>query len=358
MLVAASLVVGGLLAEVLVVLVAGEQPKFPRRVVGAPWGLRYNHPGAQYRHKSADVTTDFRINGQGMRSDRDVAYAKPPGTQRIVSLGDSFTIGYEVDVEECFSSVLAARLREARIDVEVLNAGVSGFSTAEELLYLERELIKYDPDVVLVSFYANDLHDNVRTNLFRLADNRLVPEDTAYVPGGRLADFLNTNGLVDALSQHSNAFAFAKEGLTNAVKRQVLDEHLAQMRAAVQPPHAGTVELDPAADLTAAIFERMYAFLRARNVPLMIHSIPLPRWSRDNGSEALIDTFPLERFDVRRPGLHFVSAKEFFEPDSDLRMLYRKRSHGHWTPLSHATSGRHLAEVVMRERLLPAAEPH
>src|SRR4029453_16189824 len=83
-------------AELAVTLGLGEQVKFPRHVVAAPWGLRFNEPGAVYRHKSADVEVWFRIDQQGMRDDRDFAYAKPPGVKRIVSLGDSFKIGYEV----------------------------------------------------------------------------------------------------------------------------------------------------------------------------------------------------------------------------------------------------------------------
>src|SRR5687768_812852 len=86
---AGTLLVCWALIEIFVLFLFGEQPKFPRHVVKAPWGLRYNDPGTHYRHKSADVTTYFRINGQGMRADREYAYAKPAGTKRIVSLGDS-----------------------------------------------------------------------------------------------------------------------------------------------------------------------------------------------------------------------------------------------------------------------------
>ena len=74
-------------------MVNGEQPKFPWHVVEAEWGLRYNEPEARYRHKSADVNIRFRINAQGMRADHDYSYSKPEGVKRIVSLGDSFTIG-------------------------------------------------------------------------------------------------------------------------------------------------------------------------------------------------------------------------------------------------------------------------
>ena len=111
--------------------------------------------------------------------------------KRIVSLGDSFTIGFEVDVEDCFSSVLERALQKKGHGVEVLNAGVSGYSTAEACLYVERELLKYDPDLVLLSFYHNDVRDNIRTGLFRIEHGELVQTGDEYVPMGRLANFLN-----------------------------------------------------------------------------------------------------------------------------------------------------------------------
>src|SRR5687767_11459329 len=95
-----GLVFASVLAEVGVLAVAGEQPKFPRHVVGGPFGLRINEPNAHYRHKSADVTVWFDINAQGMRAERDFAREKPSGSRRIVSLGDSFTVGYEVAAED------------------------------------------------------------------------------------------------------------------------------------------------------------------------------------------------------------------------------------------------------------------
>src|SRR5262249_44912878 len=146
-------------------------------------------------------------------------YEKPPGVQRIVVLGDSFAIGYEVDVEQTFAMVLERELQHKNLKVEVLNAGVSGNSTAEEDLYLEREVIKYQPDVVVTSFYDNDFLDNIRANLFRLDGDTLVAVRESYVPAGRLGNFLNTNIVFNLLSERSNAFAFAKEQLTLVTKR-------------------------------------------------------------------------------------------------------------------------------------------
>ncbi len=119
-----GLCVSILAAEAFVLVAVGEQVKFPRRVVEAPWGLQYNEPGAQYRHKSRDGTWYFRINSQGMRADRDYRHEKPPGVRRILVVGDSFTVGYEVDVEQTLAMVLERELRHRNLTVDVLNAGV------------------------------------------------------------------------------------------------------------------------------------------------------------------------------------------------------------------------------------------
>ena len=54
------------IVEGMVLLLHGQQVKFPRHVVEALWGLRYNDPGSDYRHRSADGTWRFRINQQGL----------------------------------------------------------------------------------------------------------------------------------------------------------------------------------------------------------------------------------------------------------------------------------------------------
>ncbi len=362
-----ALLVSGLLAEATVLLVHGEQPKFPRHVVAALWGLRYNEPNAEYRHKSADMTTTFRINAQGMRDDRDFAYAKPLGVKRIVSLGDSFTIGYEVDVDRTFSSVLERELRAAGHRVEVLNAGVSGFSNAEELLYLERELIRYAPDLVLVSFYGNDFVDNVRTGLFALEGDELVALSHDYVPAGRLGNFLNTNWVFNFLSERSNAFVFVKEEATKALKRAIVEQGLRRIDeaaakaeagggAAAEPEPEAAAEADYESRLAVAILERMYAFCRERGIPLVIQSIPdlLPPATPGAPPEQwdLVELFPAEAFDFDRPGVAFAPARDWLEAQRDGRLLYWMRSHRHWTPLSHEISGRGLARLVLRERLL------
>jgi lysophospholipase L1-like esterase len=356
-----ALVASLALLEIGVRVAVGEQPKFPRRVVGAPFGLRINEPGAHYRHASADVDVEFRINGQGLRADRDYPYAKPPGVRRIVSLGDSYTVGYEVENEETFSQVLERELAARGFAVEVLNAGVSGYSTAEQLLYLERELLRYDPDVVLVTFYGNDLVDNSRTGLFRLEDGALVEVAHDYVPGGGTADFLNTNPFFNFLSERSDAFVLAKEVATQLAKRRMVEENVTNLDQAADAPAAGTGPNPVVAAqrrLAAALFERIYQLTRERGIPLVIQSIPTAvyRTSESGVTEMrLVELFPLDEFDVHRPGIHFLAAKPLLDPEVGRTLLYYTRSHGHWTPAAHRIAGDALARLVVEQDLLGAA---
>lgn len=351
----------GLAAEFAVRAVWGPQPRLPRRVVSAPWGLRFNEPGARYRHRTADGEWEFRINAQGMRADVDYAYERPPGRLRVISLGDSYTVGYEVDVEQTFSSVLERELRAAGLDAEVLNCGMSGCSNAEELLYLERELLKYEPDVVICSFYGNDLADNVRTGLFRIVDGALQPWNETYVPGGALGDFLNRNAVFNALSEHSHAFSFLNFRATLAIKRWMVAGNAEEVVDAGAPPPPADAGAQAALEellvrgtpeeraLCAAIFERLYATCRARGIPLVIQSIP--RQFIGHG-EPLFEQFPLEEFDVARPGLAFVSGQELLEPFVDDTELFYADRTGHWTPFSHERSGRALAQRLLDGGLL------
>jgi len=343
---AVGLGLAALAAEALVVFTVGELPKFPRRVVEAPWGLRYNEPDAVYRHKSADVTVTFRINHQGMRSPRDYAYEKSPGVARIVSLGDSFTIGYEVDVQDCFSSVVERELRAEGRNVEVLNAGVSGFSNAEECLYLERELLKYDPELVIVSFYTNDLEDNLRSRLFRFEGHELVEWNETYLPAGWLGNLLNRSRLFNWLSERSNAFVFLKERSTLVVR--AVGVRRGRRGAGVSDGSSGSESSNDSRRLAAAILDRVYGVLNARGIPLVVQSIP----RLDETGTGLVDSFPYELLDSGRPGLEIVRGKDFLEPHLGEERLYWARSMGHWTPLSHELSGQVIAARIVDGNLL------
>ena len=92
------------------------------------------------------------INAHGTRGP-DFTDAKPPGTVRILSLGDSRTFGWGLTDEETYSRrlqiALQAQFGGAR-RVEVINAGVNAWSFSQMLVFFREIGLKWQPDFVIV----------------------------------------------------------------------------------------------------------------------------------------------------------------------------------------------------------------
>lgn len=107
---------------------------------------------ARFRHQVV------RMNSHGMRSP-EVPVEKPPGTYRIAVLGDSYTFGWGVEQEKVFTRWMEKELSKsspAGVTVEVLNFGVPGYATFQEVASFFDKGRQFQPDAVLVYFISND----------------------------------------------------------------------------------------------------------------------------------------------------------------------------------------------------------
>jgi tetratricopeptide (TPR) repeat protein len=100
-----------------------------------------------------------RQNSLGLRDIEHDGTPKPA----IVFLGDSLVWGFDAQADELFTAVLRRSLPQYRI----VNAGVAGYGTDQEYLFLRRLWSKFDPRVVVLMFSnATDRSDNT-TNVRR-----------------------------------------------------------------------------------------------------------------------------------------------------------------------------------------------
>lgn len=97
----------------------------------------------------------YRINQHGMRG-ADVTLHKPAGTKRVVVLGDSYAFGFGVAEDATISAQLQHRLNGKHPGVQVLNMGVPGYQTGQQARVLERDGLRFDPDLVVLVYFAND----------------------------------------------------------------------------------------------------------------------------------------------------------------------------------------------------------
>lgn len=96
-------------------------------------------------------------NHEGFRT-RNLSKTKRPGVYRILFLGDSTTFGWGVEQDERFSELLEKRLNASGsgIRYEIVNLGLPGYSSYHGRIILERYGLRCSPDMVILSFGAND----------------------------------------------------------------------------------------------------------------------------------------------------------------------------------------------------------
>ena len=93
----------------------------------------------------------------------------------VLVLGDSLSAAYHIAADAGWVALLARRLQNATPPHDVINASISGETTAGGLQRLPALLAKYKPGVVVVELGANDglrglPLDEIRANLKKILD--------------------------------------------------------------------------------------------------------------------------------------------------------------------------------------------
>ncbi len=165
------------------------------------WVLRYRErhlasaPGSTglqfYRHRrlvyalvrNFDYFGWVHVNGQGFRGP-EVSVDKPPGTLRIMTVGESTTFDRFVSRD---AAAWPARLQFWLGDLapgrsfEVINAGTPGYRVMDNLIRLETDLYRYRPDVILFYHGHNDLFAAVQQAVVEPPPPTDRPDETTVV---------------------------------------------------------------------------------------------------------------------------------------------------------------------------------
>lgn len=306
----------------------------------------------------------IHTNSLGFR-DREHAPSPAPGVFRVLLLGDSFMEALQVDFDDSFAHRLEGLLSQgAGRPVEVVNAGVSGWGTDDELTWLDRRGIDLKPDLVLVGMTLhNDLSDNLVMEFHVVDDGRLRARPVQWMP---LADWLWLRVKI-GLASHSQLYRFVTGRLSGArVERagHALNAHMKSLFDVQPKPRIATgwfmthALLDKLSALSASAGARTAVFLIPINVQL---------------TEAIWEDFlertglPPEQVDRTRPqramrawgrrsGVPVIDLLPVFDASlvEDPRILYLPED-GHWNADAHALAARAVAEALLAQGLVPRA---
>ncbi len=154
------------ISEGLVRLLAPQAPT-STFIDGKPPGIKddtlgyLNRPDANWRETCPEYSAEYHLGPEGFRPRKEAIEVFPPGgTSRILLLGDSFTFCKGAEDRHTWPEVLRRKLEDKGFIVEVINAGVQGYDTRQEVIRLMELVPRYHPDLVIMALLPNDIWAN------------------------------------------------------------------------------------------------------------------------------------------------------------------------------------------------------
>ncbi|MFQ5527811.1 MAG: SGNH/GDSL hydrolase family protein [Thermoanaerobaculia bacterium] len=146
--------------------------------------------------------------------------ADPPSRQgsrptKILVVGDSFTLGRGVALDQVYPARLAKTLRSAGHDVKVTSYSFPGWNSRAEAAALKRDLDKYAPDLLIVGHCLNDAE---KVPTARATSNR--PELRPWQPEGPLES---------SLARHSILFGRVRRAVDSIRLRPLLRDYYQEL---------------------------------------------------------------------------------------------------------------------------------
>jgi len=158
-------------------------------------------------YSQPEFTVRIDTNSQGLR---DTEYKEEDDGFRILALGDSFTFGIGVELGDTYLSLLEKMLNEdtGERKFQVIKAGIPGYSTYNERIFLENKGLNYRPNLVLIQFWWDDLGIDRITYL----------ANTGFLTTGKITNFANFRLF---LNKHFKSYAFLRRIATVNFKKSL-----------------------------------------------------------------------------------------------------------------------------------------
>lgn len=250
----------------------------------------------------------LRFNSLGFRG-ADVTKEKPAGVRRVAVIGDSFVAAIAVDEKDTMTSRLAGELKDQLGGQwELMNFGVSGLSTAQELLVWRHYVRQFQPDVVLLCFFnGNDLADN-----HPKLNRRYFPRFSIGANGQLAFEPVDAKrvSLSAWLEENSRLYAWNRD-LAMRIRRRFhtvsgqLDPNLQVLNSSPPPPYL------QAWKITEQLIAALVRETEADGVRTVVVGLPAHEQILDRNWQSLMDTVP--------PGQHGTWDRDY--PERRLRAI-------------------------------------
>jgi hypothetical protein len=337
-------------------------------------GFRRN-PDSEGFYKTNEFNNYIKFNAYGW-NDVERSIAKPDNTFRIIVLGDSYVEGLQVAREQTFTHKLETLLNNSgrKKRYEVINMGVGGYGTTQELLLLKDRGLEFEPDLVILSLLTgNDIRNNSifldqSTKNWKKAFRPYIElsKDTSilHLPGSKGLSKISRAGWKYWLFDNFMLIKFIHKRLSRiegCAKLMVKYGFLAKstylnmtgIPVDYQIYLSNTEdEWEKAWTTTEYLLNEMKKILNERNIPFVVMIVTNREQIYREDWMQILKSYPEmqeKKWDLSIPdkrvasilnklGIDYISLKPFFQQKAKAKA--HKRLHykndGHWTAEGHA----------------------
>jgi hypothetical protein len=297
---------------------------------------------------TSELSFQVETNSDGLR-DREIG-PKQHGVRRVLVLGDSYTWGDGVNLDETYvkqlEKLLNARCGRARSPMyEVINAGVPEWGPAQMWLYLKDYGVRFQPDLVLLGLFDLDIYRN-GPYLATVFDSPSLPSplSSGIPPRSRLSS------LKIWLTQHSRLYNVIAVYMVHS---PALNNFLQRTGLRVGKPReflsAGEEYTERVLKENAQVLRMMRDFTRRRGIGFMAVYIPTSAQVKAVAEQKRVDDRVLQMMgSVFRdaPGA-LVDLTSGLATASERGTLYYPWD-GHWTAKGHRRAAEILWQSVVK----------
>ena len=260
---------------------------------------------------------------------------------RIFGIGDSITAAEYLTEGERYLNRLEVILTEKTgRAVEVINGGVGGYSTQQELELLRTKGLLLDPDLIVVGVCLNDFYIK-RSNLTKGLFGRILEN---YRDGSRARCF-------DFIYQRSDLYKFIYDFLSETKRGRLGDKsyqrYLEEYEYTIKPRDF---------EKWKKAFLKMLSLARLNDTNIVFVIFPLRNQiikGEDNFSFVLLSDFFEEN------SIYYIDLIECFKRyAAKEHLLYRKRDIIHPSALGHKIAGEVIADYILKNKLMSRHYEH
>ena len=292
----------------------------------------------------------YHINSWGFR-DTEHEIEKQPGTSRIMVIGDSFTYGARVNLEDTYPKQLEKALNHLSIKCEIINCGVIGHNMWQHYEVLKRKVLQFHPDLVILGLFENDLaasvspHEN--SDEYQGANPFKNQNRFGILEHSSLWNFLtNANTIYEYKYRYRQGYSYMKT--IGERKKELGPGNPASIHYRIM---SGKAEKKKYLDFSDAL-KKFVTLANAEGAKVLVAMIPDSVQLNEPHLQA-VNRFVQQA--CKNYGVSFLDLTPILESEEDHASLYLFPFDAHNSPKGLRLIGKALADQIIKLKLLSSS---